>query len=45
LIAAALAELARTQWLNAPDAGQNADTPGMSATVRNTDAGYAYAKS
>jgi hypothetical protein len=45
LIAAALAELARTQWLNAPDARQNAGTRGMPVAARYTDAGYTHAKS
>ena len=45
LIAIALAELAKTRRLNARGAGQNADTPGMPAAARCTDAGYTHVKS
>ena len=45
LIAVALAELARTWWLNAPGAGRNADAPGMPVAARYTSAGYTHVKS
>ena len=45
LIAVVLARPVRTQWLNAPDVGQNDDTPGMPAVARYTDAGCSLMKS
>jgi hypothetical protein len=44
-IVAALAELVRTQWLIALDAGQNANMSRMSAAARYTNAGYIRVKS
>ena len=44
LIAATLAKLTKTPWLNALDVGKNADTPGSPVAARYADADYIHTK-